>query len=82
MKKKFARPADAREKFGMTLSLARFGAALVRKKAKAKRPRASSRELQGIVELWFRQRPGAELGDCDPNFSRVRTWRQIRSRLR
>jgi hypothetical protein len=57
--KKASRHAVAQAKLAMALSLNRFGTAMVRKKAKRRRPGATARELQRIVDLWYRRRPRA-----------------------
>jgi len=78
--KKPPRHAAAQAKMAMALSLTRFGVSLVRKKAKERRPGATAREIERIVDLWYRRRPGAELGDCDAAVSRVRRWPTLQTR--
>ncbi len=53
----------ARERLDAALALTDFGEEALRRRLARKRPGISDVEIEAAVAAWYRERPGAELGD-------------------
>jgi hypothetical protein len=57
-------PSSISDSFRTTLDLFQAGVDLMRQNLRRRHPNADPHEIEGLLQEWLHERPGAEAGDC------------------